>query len=172
MRCLFSRSVQTFIASFLLLLLAACGPGTGGTGTGPVLSNAPAEETPSSGTQTPTSTPSAGVNPVGNGSAGSTDLVPSAAIWSNQSGTVVVKLISGIITVNANCDVSEFVGPWVSVDDLTQLKNSSGQSLKIKIIDSISMEVVISDNAGKTVFSANMLGLLPYGSQPISCSKP
>jgi hypothetical protein len=154
MRCTISKSLQIIAASVALLLLQACGPGTGGTSPGPILNSQPLPGTqPSASTQAPTGL-TAPLNP---------------ALWGDASGKIVVTLVAGNISVNANCIVYEFVGPWASVDDLTQLKNSSGHRLKISIIDSMSMEIIVTDSNGQMVFAANSLRLLPDSDRPISC---
>ena len=99
---------------FAVFTLAACGPGTGGTGTGPI-SNAPS--TNSSAGQVALSTP--------------IDNSAATGLWISVDSKTSVLLAADKITVVSNCIQFTFAGAWAMDASLNIFRQNDVNSLLI-----------------------------------------
>jgi hypothetical protein len=115
---LIKKLACAFISACTLLCLAACGPGTGGTGTGPILN-------------------AATNNVSGDSSATSTSIGSETAIgtWKTLDAKASVLIAADKITVVSNCIQFTFPGAWVIDANQSIVRQNDINSLLIKLRD-------------------------------------
>jgi hypothetical protein len=137
------------IAVLLIVFLSACGPGTGGTGTGPILSSAD----PS--TNSPTSSVAPTPNPLGTSSA-TTQLTtqpttqPTTQIldtWISDDLKTLLIRESNRITISTACANYEFSGPTaLDGTQLTLFSFPVGGRLEITLLETKQLNFLITNS--------------------------
>jgi hypothetical protein len=144
-----------FISIFALLVLPACGPGTGGTGTGPILSNAPANE--SNGALT----------------AASSQLTDSAVTgkWTTQDAKSIVFIEVEKITVTSNCVRYTFLGNWV-VDANQSIVRQTQDNKLVIVFSNQQLSFSVTNILNETVASGTALSKISSEVTPSSAQCP
>ncbi len=160
--------VQCLLGILLLAVVTGCGPGSGGTGTGPITGAVPLSNSGPSGILT-------GVNFVSNDVTG---------VWADSAGTVVT-LTTESIAVRQGCNSFSFSGTWGNtVGDLAQVQGSYTQlpgtannnvarnepaifRLSVPTTGRIAIEIVDAQNG--QILRVDSLTQAPVTSTPSAC---
>jgi hypothetical protein len=146
---LFCRAVLAIFAS---LLLNACGPGTGGTGTGPVTVIASAPAT------TPSTSPT--TSPILTGPNGNDNRLGIYGLWSSSTTQGQVFFDPQHIVFRKGCFYFEFVGQWsVKTEqnsDLTIVASAEGYTWSARLSNS-KLAISVTDSGGNVVLADALL---------------
>jgi hypothetical protein len=123
-----------------LLALAACGPGTGGTGTGPILSSPPTND--SSGALTAASSPLTNSTVTG--------------LWSTLDATSTVLIEVEKITVISKCVRFTFIGNWAIDANQSIVRQTQDNKLTI-VFPNLQLSFSITNALGQTITTGTEL---------------
>jgi hypothetical protein len=136
-----------FLTLLLVVFLSACGPGTGGTGTGPILSSAGTDMngTTNSTANSTASSPSQTGNPLGSSSAQTTSGIIDR--WVSDDLKTILIRESNRITISTACTSYEFFGS--TAFEGTQLTmGAAGSRLTITLLETAQLTFVVTNLAG------------------------
>jgi hypothetical protein len=149
---LLTTFLHSFIAASIALLLNACGPGTGGTGTGPVVGSGsePVKNTPT--VTTPVNVIVYATEQFVSGSSASTSGslppgIPAAAtvddsrilngLWSTEDKQGEAYFDASRIVFRKGCAYYEYVGDWTAYrepnSDRTVIETADGYTWKVRL---------------------------------------
>jgi hypothetical protein len=123
-----------------LFALAACGPGTGGTGTGPILSSSPANDSGSALT--------AASSPLTNSTV--------TGVWSTLDATSAMSIEVEKITVFSNCVRFIFIGNW-SIDGNQSIVRQTQDNKLTIVFSNQQLSFSITNALGQTITSGTAL---------------
>jgi hypothetical protein len=136
---------RTVVATFALIAVYGCGPGTGGTSPGPIL-NTPATGTPSQ---------NLAVSPITNDSA--------IGNWTGVDAMVAIA--ADKVTIMTHCIQYNFEGTWQIDANQNLIKQAEGNTLTI-VFSNLQLSFTIQNSLGATIAAGTGLNKVSPTASP------